>query len=131
MESNLYSPLITRGNHEDYTGFENSDDYQSKQPIILDRTRNTEEHSFWFFNLFYCFYFPYICRCSSIYDRDVPIVSKEDRCAAQSQKLARTYKPVFESYARFELPDNFLLSTFLLETKRPFLPFMRYCLKLS
>ena len=51
-------------------------------------------------NLFFCYFFPYICRCTPVTDPDIPDARKSDDTKEATRKLKARWQPEYEEFAQ-------------------------------
>ena len=54
---------------------------------VINRKQNSEDTSPFLCNLFYCFYFRYVCRVSPVTDEVIPSVTEQDHASLATDKL--------------------------------------------
>lgn len=64
------------------------------------RAKNLEESSPFIFNLFFFFYFPYICRIKPIREEDIPVIAEEDESELNTKKLKDHWDSLTEQYLK-------------------------------
>lgn len=62
------------------------------------RSKNWEESSPFICNLFFCFYFPFVCRFSPLREENVPEIYKEDKSDSNTERLSKYWNPAFLEY---------------------------------
>ena len=67
---------------------------------VLRRVENYEQKNSFFSNLFYCFFYPYVCRLQPITDEDIPDVSYEDSTKVTTEKLVKEWNGQLSEYYR-------------------------------
>ena len=64
------------------------------------RSTNYEQEMFWFLNFFYCFYFPYTCRCDPLTEEDVPVIAEKDTTKKNYETLNKVWSPRIREYEK-------------------------------
>ena len=64
------------------------------------RSTNYEERMWWCCNLFYCFYFPYICKIDAITEEDVPVIAEQDKTEINAAKFKSKWDPAYKEYTQ-------------------------------
>ena len=74
----------------------------SYQPPTTEIKRSValEERHLCICNLFYCFLFPLICRCSPIMDADIPMTMTGDRSEDIMTNLSPSWKQAYSDYLK-------------------------------
>ena len=62
------------------------------------RSINLEQRSPCFCNIFFCFYFAYICRIQPISEEDVPVIAQSDNAADNTDILRSKWQPLYDAY---------------------------------
>lgn len=70
----------------------------------VKRVNNPEDTSLFIMNLFYCFFFRYVCRLKPIRDSDIYDCSESDRSAPVIDRVVKVWNPRIEKYYK-ELED--------------------------
>lgn len=68
--------------------------------VEMKRNKNYEESSPFILNLFFCFYFPYICRIKPLREENVPYISKKDKSSLSTEKLKKNWDAKYEEYVK-------------------------------
>jgi hypothetical protein len=72
----------------------------------INRKANTEEHSFFLWNMFYIFFLPYVCRIKPISDEDIPEPDSRDSSILCYNKTkdgwGNRYKKYAEELGKYE-----------------------------
>lgn len=72
----------------------------SSHKVEMKRYKNYEESSPFILNLFFCFYFPYICRIKPLREENVPYISKKDKSSLNTEKLKKNWDAKYEEYIK-------------------------------
>lgn len=64
------------------------------------RTKNLEEAYPFICNLFFFFYFPYICRIKPIREEDIPVIAEEDKSELNTKKLKDHWDSLLVQYLK-------------------------------
>ena len=62
------------------------------------RSKNWEEASPFICNLFFCFYFPFICRIDPLTEDDVPVVAETDKSERSTEILRKKWQPLYQEF---------------------------------
>lgn len=80
------------------------------------KKKNLESSCNWFLNVFFCFFFPFVCRISPINDEDIYEVDKNDACEKNGKamekrwkKQCRIYEEKLESYRNTNTKEYYKL----------------------
>ena len=65
----------------------------------VKRHSNEEETHPFIANLFFCYLFPYICRCTPVTDPDIPAARPYDATKDATKKLKSKWQPEYEQFA--------------------------------
>jgi hypothetical protein len=88
----------------------------------IKRKANTEEHSFFLWNMFYIFFLPYVCRIKPVSDEDIPEPDSRDSsilCYNKTKdRWGNRYKKYAEELGKYEAeksrdPKYFFLFVFV------------------
>lgn len=64
------------------------------------RSKNWEEASPLLCNIFYCFYFPFICRIAPLREENIPQISDKDKSQLNTDMFRSNWDPVTREYGR-------------------------------
>ena len=72
---------------------------QEKPPASeWKRSTNYEEAMPFICNIFYFFYFPYVCRIAPLMEEDIPQIAEADKGRDMTTKLSNNWTPLFNQY---------------------------------
>ena len=90
--------------HSDQPKHNKHKPHSSSRQKEFVRPINEEEHSFFILNLFYCFFFPFVCRKTPIQNKDIPYCAKNDKSELVLSKVSKNWNPKVNKYLN-ELSD--------------------------
>lgn len=64
----------------------------------VKRKPNAEYNSFFFFNIWYCFYFRFVCRCDPIRDEDIYDINPDNRTDLVTDRTQKYWEKKFKEY---------------------------------
>lgn len=91
----------TYNNNEENAAAENSFMFSkgiTQKEFEWKRYKNWEESSPLICNLFYCFYFPFICRIAPLREENIPQISENDKSQLNTDIFREQWEPVAKEY---------------------------------
>lgn len=64
----------------------------------IQRKPNAEYNSFIFLNIWFCFYFRFVCRCTPIQDEDIYDINPENKTDLVTYRTTKYWEEVYKEY---------------------------------
>jgi hypothetical protein len=80
---------------------------KAEEKKMIQRKKNPEENGFWFLNVCYCFFLPFVCRKKPVTDEDIPDADTRDSCTRNfdlvEKRWVKRYKKYLDQKLEYDL----------------------------
>lgn len=92
------SKVKEKSNSTSHTFVETKEEKSDTLKKEIQRKPNAEYNSFFLSNIWFCFYFRFVCRCSPIQDEDIYDINPDNKTDLATDRITRFWNKVFKEY---------------------------------
>lgn len=98
MNSNNNKKNKTGNKNHKHSDTDENSRFENKNEVFREvedkgkKKKNLESSCNWVLNVFFCFFFPFVCRISPVNDEDIYEVDKNDACEKNGKAMEKRWK---------------------------------------